>query len=504
MRFSSLKKLTFSTIFIFCFVTITGYKLIEHRLYAKNVQAINNVKNSYSVIVGYNDNTTAQNLAKKFHGKITKLNFTHKMFKMKLTNAKSSISDTLSIINKDKGVAFSQPVYTYKTTDASFPNDTNYSRQWGLKKVNAVQAWKLSKTNKKVIVAVIDTGITKNHPDLKGNIISGYNFVKNKIDATDDQGHGTHVAGIIAATINNKKGIAGIANNVKIMPVKVLDKSGAGDDFTIASGIFWAADHGAKVISMSLGGKVYDSVLAKAINYAHSKGAVLVAAAGNKFGLVEASPLKVYPVSLPNVIGVGAVNKNLSKAPFSYIGDYVDICAPGQDIYSTYLKDKYVYMSGTSMATPFVSGLAAMIIGKYPSLTPADVERVIEETSTDLGDPGKDENYGYGFINAEKALNGIYLNSVSAKNISSSVKISYGISNKANISIKIYDSNDKLIKTLINRKSQSKGTHTINWSKKDSKNSKVTNGNYNIKITVTNSKGLVVDTVNKSVSIDDN
>lgn len=291
-----------------------------------------------------------------------------------------------------------------------FPNDTYYSQQWGLPKVNAPGAWRQS-NGAGVTIAVIDTGVDLNHPDLAGKLVAGWDFANNDSTPQDDHGHGTHVAGIAAAVTNNSRGVAGLGWDAKIMPVKVLDSQGSGYYSWIASGIYWAVNNGAKVINLSLGGQSYASALQEATDYAYSQGALVVAASGNcgdpltykNNGCTVFNPV-IYPGANPNVLGVGSTTSTDARSSFSSYGYWVDVAAPGSNIYSTVWNDTYTSLSGTSMASPLVAGLASLVWARNPALSNVQVAGVIMSTAVDLGTPGRDDYFGYGRVNAEAAV----------------------------------------------------------------------------------------------------
>lgn len=288
-----------------------------------------------------------------------------------------------------------QPVYE--------PNDPYYGdgTQWGPQKIQASLAWNLCTGDPNVIIAVIDSGVDPNHPDLAGKLVTGYNFLDGSTDTTDDYGHGTHVAGIAAAATDNGVGIAGVAFNSQIMPLKVYNKYTSPLYSRIASAMTYAADHGAKVINVSLGNYSSSSSLQSAVNYAWNAGCVLVGSAGNNS---RSDPF--YPAAYDNVVGVSATDQNDVKASWSNYGAQVAVAAPGVSIYSTYWNGGsiYAYMSGTSMAAPHVAGLTALLFAQDDTRSNATVRSLIEDTADDLGDAGWDQYYGYGRINAYRAL----------------------------------------------------------------------------------------------------
>lgn len=250
------------------------------------------------------------------------------------------------------------------------PNDTYFSNQWALTKINAPSAWNVTQGLADVKIAIVDSGISNTHTDLDGKIEARANFTTDADNDTD--GHGTHVAGIAAALGDNGLGVAGVAYQNKLLSVKVLDGAGNGYHSWIANGIIWSADNGAKVINLSLGGFGSSQTLMNAVNYAWNKGAVVVAAAGNN-GINR----PFYPAYYPNVIAVAATSQNDTKANFSNYGTWVDIAAPGVQILSTY-QNSYSYMSGTSMASPVVSGVAGLIAAKNPSWSNTQIRQKLQ------------------------------------------------------------------------------------------------------------------------------
>ncbi|WP_045742006.1 S8 family peptidase [Actinoplanes rectilineatus] len=288
--------------------------------------------------------------------------------------------------------------------DVPADNDPYRGQQWDLGKIRVGDAWKQS-TGAGVVVAVLDTGVDAAHPDLAGHVLDGYDAITDSAGGgTDTQGHGTHVAGTIAAATGNGVGVAAVAPDVRILPVRVLGTDGTGYMSDTAEGIIWAADHGAQVINMSLGASAKVTAVTNAIAYARSKGVTVVAAAGNS--RAQGSPVN-YPGADAGVIGVAATDSTDTVASYSNAGDYVDVAAPGSGILSTYPTAKgngYAYMNGTSMATPHVAAVAALLKAFQPSLTPDGIESALESSAVDLGAAGRDNDYGYGRIDAAAAL----------------------------------------------------------------------------------------------------
>jgi len=277
------------------------------------------------------------------------------------------------------GVAWVQPNYIYQATFV--PNDPGFPEQWALTAIEATAAWDVTRGTNNVVVAVVDSGVDYTHPDLIGRIdtANDHDFVNGDDDALDDNGHGTHVSGILSATMDNAIGVAGVAPGCRILPVKVLSAAGWGDSAGVAAGIEYAADNGAEIINLSLAGPA-DRAMSAAVAYARGKGCIVVAAAGNEGSAAGAG----YPARYAGVLGVGAVDSRHARTSFSNYGTGVDVAAPGLAILSTLPGGRYEYMSGTSMASPFVAGVAALLLSSEPSLDATAVVGRILDTATDL------------------------------------------------------------------------------------------------------------------------
>lgn len=342
-----------------------------------------------------------------------------------------TIVDVIRIRDKVKATIFdipfeSLPSFTLKTQSlqtvryvepnlqvrASLePNDPFWDKQWGPKKIQASDAWNTTIGNSSILIAVVDTGIDWNHSDLATNYVEGgYDWVNDDNYPMDDYGHGTHCAGIIAAEINNNIGIAGLAQ-VEIMAEKVLNEYGSGYWTWVANGIIHAVDEGADIISLSLGSYFSSNLQYDAIKYAHESGVLLVAAAGN-----DKTSEMHYPAAYDEVIAVTATDENDEPSDWSYpygtnYGNWVEIAAPGTNIYSTvseehnpYFTDEYSYANGTSMACPHIAGVAALIWSQFPEFTRDQIRVQLRYSADDLYPPGFDENFGYGRVNAKKAV----------------------------------------------------------------------------------------------------
>jgi thermitase len=321
-------------------------------------------------------------------------------------------------------VAYAEPNGRMYALALNAPNDPYFSDQWAFAATSALAGWALYPgsygASSGVPLAVVDTGVDASHPDLAGRVrtdlgASCLNLTPCAAGpATDDDWHGTHVAGIAGAATNNGLGVAGVAFTSPIIPVKVLDSTGSGNFSDVADGILWAAQHDARVINLSIGGGGYSQTVCDAVSTAeHSYGALVVAAAGN-----ESSSAPSAPAACPGAVGVAATDDLDSPASFSNFGSPdVFLSAPGVDIDSTYPGGLYASADGTSMASPFVAGVAALRFGEYPWSTPRDVRRVLASTADKVGgvsygvDPYGtctgctwQESYGYGRVDVGAAL----------------------------------------------------------------------------------------------------
>ena len=285
-------------------------------------------------------------------------------------------------------------------------NDPLSSQQWGLTRIQAAQAWAIATPQRTVYLAIIDTGVDATHPDLAQRVrrysngtVYGYNTQLNNANTHDFHGHGTHCAGIAAAHTGNGVGIAGVASTapVQIMPVKVLNDQGIGTMTDVARGIIWAADNGAHVLSLSLGGNAGTQQLADAVNYAWNRGCVVVAAAGN-----NGSNAPFYPAAYENALAVAASDPNDRLTDFSQYGTWVDIAAPGSSILSTVPGNRYEAWSGTSMACPHVAGAAALIWSCVPSLTNQQLRLALENNADPV------QPYWFGGIGEGKGRLNLY------------------------------------------------------------------------------------------------
>jgi type VII secretion-associated serine protease mycosin len=322
------------------------------------------------------------------------------------------VEQVLAELRADPAVEYAEPSYRVQlleegTVAGVSVNDPLTAGQYSLDRMRVRDAWSLS-TGGSGIVAVLDTGVQAEHGDLSGRVLPGRDFVNDDSNAADDNGHGTWVAGIIAAKANDGYGIAGISWSDRILPVKIMNGSGTGSTSDLVSGIVWAADNGATVINMSVGGFPYSQAVQDAATYAWNKGAVLVGAAGN-----NNREERFYPASMTHVISVSATQREDEFSYWSSYGPAVDVSAPGSSVQTTNCTagtcpnrswGAHTYISGTSFATPNVAGVVALIRAKYPTWTPQQVVDRLYATVDDLGFAGWDKRYGRGRVNAYRAL----------------------------------------------------------------------------------------------------
>lgn len=381
----------------------------NHRLQAQNSPT------QQRILVGYTGQLTPERI-RQMESKY-QLRYLKHFARIQLAVFQGNPSQ-VGLLSQDQGISFFGPDQSpRRIVDEARPVDSPKMRsgdplaaqQWSLKAVDAETAWK-SSTGEGVIVAVVDTGVDLNHPDLKANLVPGYNAEQPGTPAQDGHYHGTHVAGIIAAVQNNGEGITGIAPRAKIMPVRAISNGGVPE---VVDGIIWAADNGAKVINLSLGwdypNASVDESIQRAIKYALDKNVVICAAMSNASGFNPRSTpdnLAGKP-GFEGVIGVGNVDVN-DRRQGAY-GNWKSVSSPGTQIMSTMPNGKYGNLTGTSMATPMVAGIAALMISQNSGLKNTEVRQRMMSTAKDLGNPGFDDQFGAGRINAMAVLNQLRL-----------------------------------------------------------------------------------------------
>jgi hypothetical protein len=328
-----------------------------------------------------------------------------------------SVENESSTLGSIPGIDWAYPDYPVYAT--AVPNDPLYQHQWHYSAISLPEAWDITTGEASpVIVAVIDTGIRPEHEDLLGKTVPGWDYVDGDADPTDlpsstkNYSHGTHVAGTVAAATDNGIGVAGTSWGAQIMPIRVLGPDGSGSSSNVAEGIMFAVENGADVINLSLGLAAHPGpAMEGAVQYAYSRGVTLVAASGNDNGARV-----LYPAAFPEVIAVSATDSDNELAGYSNCGPEITVAAPGgTPLYqvlstgyssATPATDKYFLSFGTSMATPHVSGLAALLISARGRMSPASIAELISATSMDLGGDGYDTRFGAGLINAYAALAG--------------------------------------------------------------------------------------------------
>lgn len=292
---------------------------------------------------------------------------------------------------------FVEPDYYAHT--ASDPNDPSYISQWHLRQIGSSLAWTVTTGSAAVVVAVIDSGVYGQHPDLASKIVPGWNFVKGNADTSDVLGHGTAVAGTVAAATNNGIGVAGVNWASRVMPLVAVDP----DDFAaysdIAAAIQYAVDRGVRVINVSIGGTNSSSTLQKAVDYAWNKGALVFASAMNSS---VSDPY--YPAACVHAVAVSATDSNDHLASFSNFGSWITLSAPGTNILTTMNGGGYGYWSGTSFASPIAAGVAALILAANPALTNDAVLALMKNTADRVGAQEFNTYFGWGRVNAYRAV----------------------------------------------------------------------------------------------------
>ncbi|WP_071460857.1 S8 family serine peptidase [Bacillus massilinigeriensis] len=383
-------------------------------------------------------------------------------------------------------VEFVEP--NYRAEAAFTPSDPDFKKQWYLQKLNTAKAWDASKGSRKITVAVIDGGVQINHPDLAGKIVAPYDMVSRRTKITPDM-HGTHVAGIIAAS-SNKLGGSGVAPNVKIMPINVFSGNDA-EMYDIADAIIYAADRNANIINLSLGTPSYSYIVDYAVQYAWKKGALIVAASGN-----ESTKEITYPASLKNVLGISATDSQDRLAYYSNYGSYIDFAAPGDRIFSTVPGGSFGYMSGTSMATPVVSGTAALILSKNPFFSQAQIINTLKKSAIDLGKKGWDRYYGYGRIDIGAALGktpeaiSSIKQSLPRFSIDGDLKdnISFALAKGVTYSVYIQNSRGSIVRKIATKKKSGGGIVSTAWDGRLSNGKYAAAGTYKLMVKASNGK----------------
>jgi len=439
--------------------------------------------------------------------------------------------------SREPSVAWAQPNYwRYALAEEVVPNDPYYLpqrnerryQQWHLPRINANYAWSLSEGNAALVVAVVDTGVDLDHPDLKDRLLPGVSLVHQDnytppSDGRDDNGHGTHVAGIITAATNNAVGVAGCSWTGKVIPVKVLNRDGEGQDADIAEGIYWAVNAGARIINLSLGGPSEDGgappALQAAVDYAYTHGCLVVAAAGN-----SGDNTLFYPAALNHVLAVAATDPWDARASYSSYGPYVGVSAPGGSgeeafnkdtgILSTYWDEnsfitdfmggpeagEYAVSAGTSMAAALVSGAAQVLWARDLNLTADQVQDLLKTTALDIGPPGTDQETGAGRIDLLSALGNppVVRPELTLYNYPNpfrpgrdgATNIVFLLESPAEGWVRIYDvSRDLVWERHFNASETMAGKNYVAWDGRNGVGDNVANGAYYLRVTLKDGRG---------------
>ncbi|MEO0107670.1 MAG: S8 family peptidase [candidate division WOR-3 bacterium] len=359
-----------------------------------------------------------------------------------------SVTSAISRLCCTPGVRYAEPVVRMKACYQ--PDDPHYLRhQWGHWVMYSDLAWDLSLGSSSVRVAVVDQGADYRHPDLSSSFeptLKGYDFVDQDDDplpVSTNEYHGTHVAGIIAAGLGNGQGVAGWAR-VTLYSCRVLNDSGSGTNVDVADGIRWAADHGCRIANLSLGGTTGSATLRDAVTYAHDKGVLVIGAAGN-----DGNGTLYYPGAYDHALAVAALDSIGVRASYSNWGPELDLIAPGTGIMSTYPGSSYQFISGTSMATPEVSGAAALLFSYRPDLSPDAARAILKASAIDMGDKGWDKYYGYGLVNAYRALQLAVLYDEAGSRKANPVSCSALRASPSDLRIRVYDATGRLAAPLV-------------------------------------------------------
>jgi len=411
------------------------------------------------------------------------------------------VTEALARLRYDPRLERIEPDYIGHAA-AYLPGDPRFSDQWYLDQVNDAdidmpEAWEINRDAGEVPAAVLDSGVQPDHPDLQGALLPGWDFVNDDDSPADDNGHGTHVTGLIAARSDNATGIAGAAFRARVMPLKVLNENLTGYYSDWAAGFYHCALYGIRIANLSAGGSSPSTFLHEAIRFAHDRGVVIFAAMMN-YG----DDLPRYPAFYEETIAVGATDRNDRRAdPFgsspgdaSSYGAHIDLVAPGDGLISTYFRGNYALYWGTSQATPLVSAVGALMLALEPNLTGDQIRTILRSTADDgIGrptedTPGFDIYHGWGRLNAEAALGHtatIYSDPLATlaypprPNPSpGTVGFRYDLAAPAAVSLKIYDVRGRLVHVLLDRAARSSGSHLESWDGRDDSGERVAGGVY--------------------------
>ena len=315
--------------------------------------------------------------------------------------AEKDVEHALAVLRRHEAIEFAERDFLAEPAWVTADPDVVSGQAWHIAKVQAPTAWDVTAGATNLIVAVLDSGVNFSHPDLSGRLLTGYDFVNADADASDDYGHGTAVTGVVAATGNNNLGGAGVAFGCVVLPLKVCGADGCAAYSAIAAGIRYAVDHGARIINISLVGDQPSAALQDAVNYAWARNAVVIAAAGNT---ADATPQ--YPAACQHAVAVSASASNDNLCSFSSHGPHIGVAAPGEAIWTTQMRTNAPFgaWSGTSLASPVVAGVVALMASANNSLSNTQLVSVLTQTADDIGATGFDSSFGYGRVNARRAV----------------------------------------------------------------------------------------------------
>lgn len=316
----------------------------------------------------------------------------------------SNLSQSLSHM-KRVHISYNENEWDIENTPNSFVSLPSQITDWGIKAIGAPLSWESRFTGKGVRIAIVDTGIDIDHEDLR--VAGGVAISSSMTSFDDENGHGTHIAGIIGG-LNNEVGIVGVAPDAELYAVRALDRYGAGYISDIIAGINWAIAHEMDIINLSIGTPLSYSALYNVIQKANNKGILVVASAGNDGGQENRFNTINAPALYDEVIAVSAVNKSIEIADFSSTGSEIEIAAPGEKIISTFPGNHYLAMDGTSMATPFVTGTLALLKEAYPKASAEELRSILRALVSDMGAEGKDIRFGYGFLQTPNVVDATF------------------------------------------------------------------------------------------------
>jgi len=506
------EKITGLLIFLILSCNVFAEKLKTEKYYEKKTGKYMDVAQGH-ILVKFRDGVSRVKVSALSAGRqceAAELPYIKKVYKLKVKEG-SKLADLVDYYDSLPEVEYAEPDYVRQAFLT--PDDPHYDLQWGLNNANGIdidapKAWDYETGANDIIIAIVDTGVDLDHPDLKERILtSGHDFISGVDYADDDNEHGTHVAGIACAAGNNGIGIAGVAWNCFILPVKVLDSSGSGYDSNIAAGIRYAAENYAKVINLSLGGSVNGETLRNTIidinaNY----DCIMCASSGN-----EDKETISYPAGYPEVIAVGAINELGERCDVddwgmsgpvklgSSYGTYIDLVAPGDKIYSCYNDGSYKEMSGTSMACPFVSGVCGLLFSWNGNKTADEIKEILAQTAVDVSTgtatDGWDIYTGSGTVNVFAAISSMQ-EGLPAENklvvgnnkfdptTGDKAYVYVEVPETASVTVKVYSMLGEEVAALVENVQYPPGEYSFEWDGKNELYRYVSSGLYFVKAKV--------------------